>query len=230
MKRVAIVQSNYIPWKGYFDLIAAVDEFILLDDVQFTRRDWRNRNLIKTPDGPKWLTIPVQVKGRYLQSIRETMIGDPGWPQQHWRSIALNYGRAPFFRETAEWLEPLYQAATFPDLSGVNRHFLRAICDRLGIATPLGSSSDHVLEGDPSERLASICAQAGAGVYLSGPAARAYLDEGAFARRGIEVRWFDYEGYRPYPQLWGPFEHKLSVLDLIFNTGPEARSFMKVSR
>jgi hypothetical protein len=230
MKRVAIVQSNYIPWKGYFDLIAAVDEFILFDDVQFTRRDWRNRNLIKTPDGPKWLTIPVQVKGRYLQSIRETMIGDTGWPQQHWRSIALNYGRAPFFRETAEWLEPLYQAATFPDLSGVNRHFLRAICDRLGIATPLGSSSDHVLEGDPSERLASICAQAGAGVYLSGPAARAYLDEGAFARRGIEVRWFDYEGYRPYPQLWGPFDHKLSLLDLIFNTGPEARSFMKVSR
>jgi len=230
MKRVAIVQSNYIPWKGYFDLIAAVDEFILFDDVQYTRQDWRNRNMIKTPTGIQWISIPVQIRGLYSQTIRQTLISNNDWQKQHWRTLTMNYSRAPFFRDTAEWLEPLYQAATFPDLSGVNRHFLRGICDRLGIATPLGSSSDHVLEGDPSERLASICAQAGAGVYLSGPAARAYLDEGAFARRGIVVRWFDYEGYRPYPQLWGPFEHKLSVLDLIFNTGPEARSFMKVSR
>ncbi len=230
MKRVAIVQSNYIPWKGYFDLIAAVDEFILYDDVQFTRRDWRNRNLIKTPDGPKWLTIPVQVKGRYLQTVRETMIGDPGWTQQHWRSIAVNYARAPFFKDTGGWLEQVYLAAGFPDLSSVNRHFLCAICDRLAITTPLGSSSEYDLEGDPSERLASICAQADAQVYVSGPAARAYLDEGAFSRRGIAVQWFDYEGYEPYPQLWGPFDHKLSVLDLIFNTGPDARRFMKVGR
>src|SRR5437868_14961880 len=94
MKRVAILQSNYIPWKGYFDLIAAVDEFILYDDMQYTRRDWRNRNQIKTPAGIQWLTIPVEVKGKFHQRINETQVSDPDWPRHHWRTLELNYARA----------------------------------------------------------------------------------------------------------------------------------------
>src|SRR5438046_4323553 len=98
-RKAAIVQSNYIPWKGYFDLIRRVDEFILYDDVQYTRRDWRNRNLIKTPQGLRWLTIPVEVKGKYYQSIRDTKIADPVWAASHWQTIVHNYGRAPHVRD-----------------------------------------------------------------------------------------------------------------------------------
>lgn len=229
MKTVAIVQSNYIPWKGYFDLVGSVDEFVLYDDMQFTRRDWRNRNLIKTPNGLQWLTIPVQVKGRYHQRIRDTLISDPGWPGSHWRTLSLNYGRAPFFDSTAEWLDPLYRTAGQADLTGINRHFLQAICDRLGIRTRLSDSADYTLTGEKSEKLASICEQAGADVYLSGPAARDYLDESVFNDRGITVRWFDYSRYREYPQLWGAFEHGVTILDLLFNTGPDAPGFLKAA-
>ena len=98
MKKVAIVQSNYIPWKGYFDMIASVDEFILYDDMQFTRRDWRNRNLIKTPTGLQWLTIPVKVKGKFEQKIRETEIEGHDWAKTHWQSLVHNYGKAKHFR------------------------------------------------------------------------------------------------------------------------------------
>jgi hypothetical protein len=107
-KKVAILQSNYIPWKGYFDMIAAVDEFILFDDMQYTKRDWRNRNQIKTPHGVQWLTVPVLVKGKYHQKIRETEINGIEWAAAHWQALLQNYRRAPYFSEIATWLEPLY--------------------------------------------------------------------------------------------------------------------------
>ena len=102
MKKVAIVQSNYVPWKGYFDLIGMVDEFVLLDEVQFTRRDWRNRNKIKTPQGLTWLTIPVVSKGKYEQKISETRISDPGWCEKHWRTLQQNYRKAAGYEEVAD--------------------------------------------------------------------------------------------------------------------------------
>src|SRR6056297_2335313 len=104
-KKVAIIQSSYIPWKGYFDIINSVDEFIIYDNVQYTRRDWRNRNLIKTPNGLKWLTIPVAVKGRYYQAIRDTKVSDKDWPNIHWKSIKHHYSKAPCFNYYAERLE-----------------------------------------------------------------------------------------------------------------------------
>src|SRR6187551_2529407 len=110
MKKVAVLQSNYIPWKGYFDLIASVDEFILFDDMQYTRRDWRNRNQIKTPQGTQWLTVPVRVKGKYLQRIRDTEIDGTAWAGDHWKSLVQNYGRSQCFAEIAAWLQPLYAA------------------------------------------------------------------------------------------------------------------------
>src|SRR5262245_52507754 len=108
MKKVAIVQSNYIPWKGYFDMIAAVDEFILYDDMQYTRRDWRNRNKIKTPHGTRWITVPVQVKGKFHQTIHETEISGGDWAVAHWKALCLNYRRAAHFDIVAARLEPLY--------------------------------------------------------------------------------------------------------------------------
>ncbi len=226
MKRVAIVQSNYIPWKGYFDLIAAVDEFILYDDVQYTRRDWRNRNRIKTPRGVEWLTIPVDVKGKFHQRIRETRVADMRWPRTHWRTIATNYGRARYFDEYAGRIEALYLGCDEEYLSRINMLFMRALCEILGIHTRITWSMDYPLAEGRSERLVELSKCAGAQHYLSGPSAREYLDEGLFQRAGIAVSYMDYAGYPSYAQLYGPFEHSVSVLDLIFNEGPNAPRFM----
>jgi hypothetical protein len=226
-KRVAIVQSNYIPWKGYFDLINLVDEFILFDDRQFTRRDWRNRNLIKTAQGLHWLTIPVRVKGRYEQRIDETMTSEAEWPEKHWKTMSHAYGSAPFFSQYRDAIAALYTSSGEERLSDVNRRFLEAICDILGIGTRLSWSTDYPTTGDRTERLVNLCRMAGAQEYLSGPAARAYIDEAQFQAAGIRLTYMDYSGYPEYPQLNGAFEHGVSILDLLFNVGADAPRYMK---
>lgn len=228
MKKVAIVQSNYIPWKGYFDLIAAVDEFILYDDMQYTRRDWRNRNQIRTPQGVQWLTVPVKVKGKYTQKIRETEIDGKEWAEAHWKALSQNYRRAPHFAEVAAWVEPLYLGTEHEMLSDLNRRFTQAICGYLGIGTRITDSAQYTLADGKSERLAELCRQAGGSVYISGPAARDYIEPEVFAQRGLGLEWFDYSGYPAYPQLWdGEFTHGVSVLDLLFNCGRQAPRYMK---
>lgn len=227
MKKVAIVQSNYIPWKGYFDMIASVDEFILFDDMQYTRRDWRNRNQIKTPQGVQWLTVPVKVKGKYHQTIRETEIDGMDWAQAHWKALTQNYRRAPHFAEICAWLEPYYSSATYTHLSVLNRALIEAICDYLGITTRISNSWDYELQPGKTERLVSLCEQAGGTEYISGPAARDYIQPELFAERGIALSWFDYSGYPEYPQLWGEFMHGVTILDLLFNCGKDAPRFMK---
>jgi hypothetical protein len=224
MKKIAILQSNYIPWKGYFDLIAAVDEFILYDDVQYTRQDWRNRNRIKTSQGLQWLTVPV--KARYPQIIRETELDGIDWGEKHWKSLSQNYRRASFFDEVAAWLEPLYRVP-HTHLSPLNRRFLEAICAYLGIKTVISNSWDYEIIEGQTERLVDLCRKAGGTEYVSGPSARDYLDESVFFRENMIVTWFDYSGYQEYPQLWGPFEHSVTVLDLLFNCGKGSASYMK---
>ncbi|MBY5410138.1 WbqC family protein [Rhizobium leguminosarum] len=227
MKKVAIVQSNYIPWKGYFDMIAAVDEFILYDDMQYTRRDWRNRNQIKTPQGIQWLTVPVQVKGKYHQKIRETKIEGTEWANAHWKSLIQNYRRAAHFEEIAVWLEPLYLNEPPSHLSPLNRRFIEAICNYLSIQTVISHSWDYTLVEGKTERLAALCAQAGGTEYVSGPAAKDYVDEEVFEERGIRLTWFDYASYPKYPQLWGEFVHGVTILDLLFNCGRDTRNHMR---
>jgi len=226
-KKIAILQSNYIPWKGYFDMIAAVDEFILYDDMQYTRRDWRNRNQIKTPQGVQWLTVPVQVKGKYHQKIRDTEIEGTDWTEGHWRALQQNYRRAPHFSEIAEWLEPLYSVEPCSHLSPLNRRFLEAICEYLSIKTVISNSWDYTLIDGKTERLADLCVQAGGTEYISGPAARSYVDEQIFADKGVALSWFDYSNYPEYPQQWGEFTHGVTILDLLFNCGKEAPRYMK---
>ena len=227
MKSIAIVKSNYIPWKGYFDLMASVDEFVLYDDMQYTRRDWRNRNRIKTPAGLQWLTIPVEVKGKYHQRICDTRISDPTWAQDHWKSICHNYCRTEYFNDYQNTLEPLYLECREEFLSRVNHRFLTALCHLLGITTRITWSMDYKLAEGKTERLLDICRQAGADRYVSGHAARGYLDETLFRESGIEVAWMDYSGYREYRQRFGAFEHSVSVLDLVLNEGPGARSYLQ---
>lgn len=227
MKKAAILQSNYIPWKGYFDLIAAVDEFILYDDMQYTRRDWRNRNKIKTPQGTVWLTVPVKVKGNYYQKIKDTEIDGSAWARTHWKSLAQHYRRAAHFKEIAAWLEPLYLERHYTHLSDLNRVFLEKICAYLGIHTKIASSSDYVLKEGKTERLADLCVQAKATEYVSGPAAKDYIVPQVFEDVGVALTWFDYEGYKPYPQLWGEFTHNVSIVDLLFNCGPESAKMLR---
>ena len=226
-KKIAIVQSNYIPWKGYFDLVNSVDEFILYDDMQFTRRDWRNRNLVKTPRGLEWLTVPVIAKGRYFQRICDTRISDPDWGARHWSTLVHNYSKAPFFELYRSILEPLYRGNE-QLLSAVNFGFIEAICRILGIATRLSWSMDYrPLKEGKTERLVDLCQRAGGTHYLSGPTARDYIEPQMFDAAGISLGFFDYAGYPEYPQRFDKFEHGVTVLDLLFNTGPEARRFMK---
>jgi hypothetical protein len=226
-KRVAIVQSCYIPWKGYFDLIRAADEFILLDDVQFTRRDWRSRNRIKTNHGTAWLTVPVHSKGRYLQPIREVTVSDAEWGARHWQTLRAQYARCPYFADYAPLLEPLYREPVSDHLSLINHSLLTAICGALGITTPITWSTDYHPREGRNERLIDLCRATGAGEYLSGPAAADYLDLDAFARADITVRFADYSGYPEYAQPSPPFDHFVTALDLLFCTGPHARDYMK---
>lgn len=225
-KTVAINQSNYLPWKGYFDLIASVDEFILYDDMQFTKNDWRNRNQIKTAKGIEWLSVPVGQDIR--RRIRDVLLpADRRWQTKHWKTIETNYGRAPHFAEVASFLAPIYAEPPPIHLSVLNRRLIEAICRYLGIVTRITNSWDYRLEGGQTGRLVSLCQQAGATRYLSGPAAKDYLDEGLFRTGGIEVIWMDYNGYPEYPQLWGPFVHQVSIIDLLCNCGQEAPRYMK---
>lgn len=225
--RVAIVQSNYIPWKGYFDLIASVDRFILYDDMQFTRRDWRNRNKIKTPQGLTWLTVPVLSKGKYFQTVKDTRIDGAAWAKKHWKSIETNYARSPHFNMMADIFRPVYDGEMPNFLSELNTQLIRKVCEFLSIDAIVESSADYDLVDGPSARLADVCKQVGADVYVSGPLARDYLDVSLFSSKGVEVEWFDYSGYPVYDQLWGEFEHGVSVLDLISNTGLTAPNYMK---
>lgn len=228
MKKVAILQSNYIPWKGYFDMIHMVDEFILYDDMQYTRRDWRNRNKIKTFGGIKWLTIPVDVKGKYYQKINETRVMDHKWPEDHWKTIHMNYARSPYFKELSPWLEGLYQKAESMDyLSQVNHLFLTSICEYLGIHTKITWSSDYTLAEGKTERLVALVQSAGGSYYLSGPAAKDYIVDECFQQAGVTLEYMNYDGYPEYPQLHGDFCHEVSILDLLFQEGPNAPHFMK---
>ena len=227
MKKVAILQSNYIPWKGYFDLVASVDELILYDDMQYTRRDWRNRNQIKTPQGIQWLTVPVKVKGKYDQRIRDTLIDGADWAVLHWKAFEQNYRRTPYFDEVAAWLRPIYLNESYAYLSQLNRRLIEVICIYLGIQTIISNSWDYSLVDGKSERLANLCDQAGGTEYVSGPSAKNYIQESIFDNRNIKLTWFDYSSYPEYPQLWGGFIHGVSIIDLLFNTGKSARRYMR---
>lgn len=226
--RVAISQSNYIPWKGYFDFVNTVDVFVLYDDVQYTKRDWRNRNKIVTQNGLQWLSVPVEVKGKYDQKIKDTKISEPGWNKKHWASIVHAYSKAPFWNEYKDRLEVLYESATDEYLSQVNYKFLTLINEILGITTALRWSSEFELAEDRTQRLIDICVDLGATTYVSGPAAKDYMDEMPFNDKGIAVEWMDYSAYPAYPQLHGgEFEHAVTALDLIFNVGPDAPKYIK---
>ena len=232
--RICIIQSCYIPWKGFFDLIGRCDEYVIFDRVQYARRHWHNRNRIKTANGVEWLTIPVVTRGRFEQPIDEVEIEKSGpgkhWAEKHWRALELAYKRTPFFESLAPRIEDLYErAGKEARLTEVNEIFLRGIAGLLGLETRFTRDTAYPSSGARTERLLAIASAAGADRYLSGPSARDYFDEALFHSAGIATEWMSYDGYPEYPQLHGGFEHAVTVLDLLFNTGPEAPGYLKPS-
>jgi hypothetical protein len=228
MKRIAISQSNYVPWKGYFDMISRVDEFILYDDMQFTRRDWRNRNQIRTAQGVHWLTIPVTSKNKYFELIKNIQISDPSWAEKHWKTIHLSYRRAPYFAQFSPAIESMYALASKEELlSKINYIFINGLNGLLGINTPLKWSMDYESGVGKTERLISLCMQSSATNYLSGPSAKNYIENEAFKTAGVTLEWMDYSRYPVYAQRFsGEFVHEVSVLDVIFNCGDQAPSMV----
>lgn len=222
-----IVQSNYLPWKGYFDLMRQADVFVLYDDVQYTRRDWRNRNVIKTPQGLHWLTVPVQSKGQYHQNIDRITVSSSGWIEKHWNTIAMSYGKSPGFSEYGTAIRSMLNGcADHTLLSEINGRLIRSVAELLGIDTPIVQSSAYGKVAGKTENLIHLCKAVGATRYLSGPAASSYLEPGLFSRAGIELRYMDYSRYPEYVQPHGPFNHFVSIVDLLMSTGRKAASYL----
>lgn len=221
MKKVVILQSNYIPWKGYFDLIHDADLFVFYDDVQYTARDWRNRNKIKTADGAKWLTVPVVANRTSL--INEVTIFEEKWRKKHWETIKHTYGTTPFLKQYKDFFEHVYMEQLFATLSDLNQYMIKLISKEiLGINTEFQDSRMYQASYMKTDRLLDILQKADANVYISGPAARTYIEEEKFKAAGIKLIYKDYSGYPEYPQMHGEFNHFVTVLDLIFNVGSDA--------
>lgn len=224
-RRVAILQSNYIPWKGYFDLIHDVDLFIFFDDVQYTQRDWRNRNKIKTSRGLEWLTAPTNGTRQHL--IHEVEFVDVKWQSTHWQTLRHNYGKASHFERYRPFLEDVYLGQQWKYLSELNQHLIEKISRQfLGISAEFVDSRQYHAVGAKQGRIIDLLIKSGATSYVSGPSAKDYIDEAEFAQIGIELVWKDYSGYPEYPQLHPPFEHGATILDLLFHTGPEASRYI----
>jgi hypothetical protein len=206
-------------------MINQVDEFVFYDDVQYTKNDWRNRNRIKTPQGVQWITLDVHWKSG--QKIFEAQLASSNWASKHWKTLVSNYGKSEFFNAYKHSFEEFYLSTALMNLAEVNYALIKIINRVLNIKTSISFSQNFKLKGDRNERLIDLIKQIGGNEYLSGPAAKDYLDEKLFNSAGIQVSWMDYSGYPEYRQLFPPFAHDVSVIDLIFNEGPHATAFMK---
>lgn len=215
--RVVVLQSNYIPWKGYFDLIHDADLFCFYDEVQYTKNDWRNRNKIYSKNGLQWLTIPIH-RDAVKQKISEVLLPE-NWQKEHYKTLQLSYSRAPYFTQLKELMDDFYLNTSFKTLSEFNHYTTKKIAQFIGIDTRFDNSANYRLKDDKLERLISLLVDLRATEYISGPAAKDYLTghEKLFSSNGIKLSYKDYSGYRPYKQLSEPFEHGVSILDLIAN-------------
>lgn len=225
MKRVAVLQSNYIPWKGYFDIIHDVDEFIFYDEVQFTKNDWRNRNQIIAPQGIIWLSIPVGSHESRL--ILNVQIKDVKWQKKHYQTLEMAYHKAPFWKKYEEFLRFVYLEQHWEFLYKLNRYLIEHISrDFLNITTRFSDSRDYPTCGVKHEKLLSLVQAARADVYVSGPAAKDYIISEDYEKAGIKLIWKDYSGYPAYPQNSEEFTHQVSILDLLFNEGENAPKYI----
>ena len=225
-KKIGIIQSNFLPWKGYFDFIASVDNFVFYDTCQYTKRDWRNRNRIKVLNGSPWISVPVHTKGKFHQQICETKISDESWAQNIWNKLDFNYKSAPHFEFVRKTLfeDCLFKIKSI-NLSEVNQEVIKYICrEMLGIKTEFFSSQDFSFDNDRNLKLIQITRALGGTEYVSGQAAKVYLDEKLFTENKIKLSFMSYDGYSTYNQLGDDFDHFVSILDLLMMEGPNAKN------
>jgi hypothetical protein len=231
LKRVTLLQSNYLPWRGYFDFMAKSDEFIVYDSCQYTVNDWRNRNQVKTHDGVRWITVPVITKGRFGQRIVDAEVVDQKWIKAHFSTISAALGRAEHGKPTLELLGECYAvAAKTRSLHEINVRFLEAIHSMLGFGCRITDDSDYgvdtIADLSPSAKVAELVRRAGGTRYLTGPRGLDYLEPADFSTRDIAIDVLDYATLTPYPQLYGEFVDHLSVVDLLANVGSVAPSYL----
>jgi hypothetical protein len=227
VKRVAILQSNYIPWKGYFDLINSVDLFVFHDDIQYTKNDWRNRNKIKTPEGVRWITIPTGTNEKRL--IYQVELSDFSWQRKHWNLIRNSYAKAPYWNNYKDFFEDFYLSNKWTNLSQLNQHLIRKISvDFLGISNvEFQDSRKYNLKEKKESRVLELLKKVNATEYISGPAAKSYICKKNFEESNIQLTWFDYSDYKQYEQLGDGFVNDVSIIDLLFNCGPNALLYMR---
>ena len=226
-RKVAMLQPNYIPWKGVFDLIHRVDVFVFYDDVQYTKKDWRNRNIIPTKNGDVWLSVPVVTKGKRDQRICDVEINKAEkWQDKHYRTLATTYAKAPYFDQYKYLLDDFYKDHEWDMLSDMDIYMTKKIAGILGIDVEYVNASDYGFEGDKNgEKVLMLCKELGCDYFLNGPASKEFMDEDLFKEAGVELDYMSYE-YPEYKQLVRPFNHNVSVLDLLFNTGDEAPKYI----
>lgn len=228
--KIAISQPTYLPWMGYFDLIDQVDSFVFLDNVQFVKQSWQQRNRIKTPSGLQWLTVPVAFRGRFGQLIHDVEIRDTTFRRNHVRALELNYRRA---RSFDEYFEPLrFVIANSGDrLADLNISVIRWFMQVLGIETKTLRASELGQTGKQVELLANICSSLGATEYVSPLGSKVYLLEHLeiLATKGIEVSFQNFD-HPVYQQLFPPFCSHASIIDLLMNEGDRSIDVIRSGR
>lgn len=224
--KAAIIQSNYIPWKGYFDIINSVDVFCFYDEVKYTKNDWRNRNIIYSKNGLHWITIPI-LKNAVKLKISEVKITDKKWQDLHYKMLSTDYGGAPFFHQLQLFMNEIYRKNHWEFLSELNQFSIKLISEYIGIKARFVNSKDYNLSGDRVSRLINLVKKIGASEYISGPSAKDYLQnyENLFVENDIKLTYKTYPNYPEYKQLSTPFQHSVSILDLIANI--EQRNIIK---
>jgi len=220
-----VLQPGYLPWLGYFEQVHRADVFVHLDDVQFDKHGWRNRNRIKGPGGPQWLTVPVRAGDR--AAIKDVRI-DPTkatWAEKHLKTLQMNYHAAPFF----DWLFPELGdllGASWERIADLDIALVELLCAKLGLVRQFRRSSEMILPEGRCERLITICESFDCRHYYAGAASRAYMDLLMFRHAGIDVTFQDYH-HPTYPQQYGAFVSHLSVIDLMFHCGPTSLDTIK---
>src|SRR5258706_12537168 len=221
--KAVVLQSNYLPWKGYFDLIHDADVFIFYDEVKYTKNDWRNRNKVYSKNGLHWLTIPIS-KDAVKQKISEVRMENDEWQKLHYDTLYFSYKNAPYFFQLEEFLTDFYKNRKWEFLSELNQYCVKRIAGYLGIQTRFCNSKEFELIDGRVERLVNLLEQVGAKQYISGPSAREYLTgkEHLFLEQNIALTFKDYSGYPGYRQLLSPLENYVSIVDMIANVKKDA--------
>ncbi len=214
---VAGHQPNYLPWIGFFDKIKRSDLFIVEDNLQYVKREFQNRNQIKTPTEVRWLTVPVECEYQApINKVQVSKKGEPDWANRHWLSLKYNYSKAPYWKKYCNFFEDAY-SREWEYLIDLNLHLIKGIMDFLNIKTPLVMASSLNVSGKNSELVLSQCKKLNADTYLSGNGARQYLNVQIFENEKIKVVFQDFK-HPTYPQLYGEFVPNLSIVDYLFCT------------